>query len=50
MGIEIKRFSENELSGQNPLNFSTEGLASGIYYCTYSSGTDKITKSFLVIK
>ncbi|MEI6090567.1 MAG: T9SS type A sorting domain-containing protein [bacterium] len=50
LGIEIKRFTEIELAGQTSLNFSTEGLASGIYYCTYTSGTDNITKSFIVIK
>ena len=50
LGIEIKQFTNNELAGQTSLNFSTEGLASGIYYCTYTSGTDNITKSFIVIK
>jgi photosystem II stability/assembly factor-like uncharacterized protein len=50
LGIEIHRFSENELAGQNSLNFSTEGLASGIYYCTYSAGTSQITKSFIILK
>jgi hypothetical protein len=50
LGIEMKRFSVNELAGQTSLNFSTDGLVSGVYFCKYSSGTDNITKSFIVIK
>ncbi|MFA6572286.1 MAG: T9SS type A sorting domain-containing protein, partial [Bacteroidota bacterium] len=50
LGVEIKRFDESELLGKSSINFTTEGFASGIYYCTISTGADKITKSFAVVR
>ncbi|MGA2298025.1 MAG: Ig-like domain-containing protein [FCB group bacterium] len=50
LGIEIKRFDENVLSGQNQFNFSTEEFPPGIYFCTLNSGINKITRSFVVVK
>jgi hypothetical protein len=49
-GIEIKRFIGNEVLGQNAINFDTQKLASGIYYCALSSGGQTITKSFVVVR
>lgn len=50
LGIEIKRFKNTELSGNSTINFTTENFPSGMYYCTLSSGINKITKSFVVVK
>ena len=50
LGIEIKRFNENELLGKSSINLTTDEFPSGIYYCTLNSGTNKITKSFVVIR
>ena len=50
LGIEIKRFNENELFGKSSINLTTDDLPSGIYYCLLNSGTNNITKSFVVLK
>lgn len=50
LGIEIKRFDEKEILGQSSLSFSTDDFPSGVYFCTMSTGTNKITKSFVVAK
>ncbi len=50
LGIEIKQFDTKDLSAQNSINFSTEGLPSGIYQCVVTSGYERIIKSFVVVK
>ncbi|MDT3739047.1 MAG: T9SS type A sorting domain-containing protein [Candidatus Kapabacteria bacterium] len=50
LGIEMKRFDENELSGRNTINFSTQEFPSGIYYCILKSGLKKVTKSFVIMR
>lgn len=50
LGVEVKRIDSKGLSGQSSINVSTKSMTSGIYYCTMNDGTNKITKSFMVIK
>jgi len=50
LGIEIKRFKEMELVGENAINFSIESFPTGVYYCTLNYGTKKISRSFLVLR
>ena len=50
LGIEVKRFNENELLGKSSINLTTDEFPSGIYYCTLNSGTYKVTKSFIIIR
>jgi photosystem II stability/assembly factor-like uncharacterized protein len=50
LGIEMKRFDNKELTGKNSINISTESFPSGVYYCTFNSGMNRITKSFVVVK
>jgi len=50
MGMEIKRFYQNEIFGTNVIKISTEELSSGNYFCILNYGMNKITKSFLVLK
>jgi hypothetical protein len=50
LGIELKRVGEKDLSGQSSIRFSIEGFPTGIYYCIFNSGSDKITKSFIVVR
>ncbi len=49
-GVEVKRFNSNELLGQNSINYSTEILPSGVYYCTINIENQNITSSFVVVK
>jgi hypothetical protein len=46
----MKRIENNELTGKNLINVSTESFPSGVYYCTFNSGMNRITKSFVVAK
>ncbi len=50
LGIEIKRFDEKDLLGRNSISFSTEEFPSGVYYCALTTGTNIITKNFVVVK
>ena len=50
LGVEIKRFEEMELVGENAINFSIESFPTGIYYCTLNYGTKKISRSFVVLR
>ena len=50
LGIEIKRITDTELSGNSSINLTTDDFPSGIYYCSLNSGINKITKSFVVIR
>ena len=50
LGTEIKKFTVNELLGKSSLILTTDDFSSGIYYCTFNSGINKITKSFVVLK
>lgn len=50
IGIEIKRYDGKELQGIRTINFSTEHLPSGIYYCSLSYGFKKMNKSFVITK
>jgi hypothetical protein len=49
-GVEIKRINEKELSGQNSLSISIVDFPSGVYYCTMNTGTERITKRFVVVR
>ena len=50
LGIEIKRFKEMELVGENAINFSVESFPTGVYYCTLNYGIKKISRSFVVLR
>jgi photosystem II stability/assembly factor-like uncharacterized protein len=50
LGIEMKRYNSNELTGKNSINISTEVFPSGIYYYSFISGINRITKSFVVVR
>jgi len=50
LGVEMKRYDNTELSEKSSINLTTDEFPSGIYYCTLNSGTNKITKSFVVIR
>jgi hypothetical protein len=50
LGIEIKRFNEQELSGKKSISFSSEDLPAGVYYCTMNAGKERNTKSFVVVR
>jgi photosystem II stability/assembly factor-like uncharacterized protein len=50
LGFEIKRFENFDLTGKNIIDFSTEVFPSGIYYCSFNSGINRITKSFVVVR
>jgi hypothetical protein len=50
LGMVVKRFSEQELSGKNSINFSTEEFPVGVYYCTLNSRMNIIKKSFVVVR
>jgi photosystem II stability/assembly factor-like uncharacterized protein len=50
LGIQIKRFDKNELTGQSSISFSTEEFPIGMYYCVLTSEGNRITKSFIVLR
>ena len=50
LGIEIKRFNSAELSEKSSINITTHEFPSGIYYCSMNLGTNRITKSFVIIR
>jgi N-acetylneuraminic acid mutarotase len=50
LGIEMKRFEKKELTEKNSINISTESFPCGIYYCSFNSGINRITKSFVVVR
>ena len=50
IGVELKKFAEKEMNGQSSISFSTEEIQSGIYSCTLTSGTKRVTKSFVVVR
>lgn len=49
-GREVKRWSERIGSGQNTLTFDTMTMRSGSYFATITSGGNRETSKFLVIK
>ena len=50
LGIEVKRFNEEELVGQKIINFSTGFLPSGIYYCSLNNCFYTISERFLIMR
>jgi hypothetical protein len=52
LGIEmIFKPSEGwQPSEGSSINISTEDFPSGIYYCSFNSGINRITKSFVVVR
>ncbi|MEI6089913.1 MAG: family 16 glycosylhydrolase [bacterium] len=52
LGIEVKRLFDNAYfeQGTNKISLCTSELPSGVYYCTMSSETNRITKSFLIVR
>ncbi|MEI6090211.1 MAG: LamG-like jellyroll fold domain-containing protein [bacterium] len=50
LGMEIKHFGDNELSGKSSISFSAENIPPGVYYCTVYSGMNSSTKSFVVVR
>ena len=50
MGEEVKYFDTKELSGKSSINFSSEDLPAGVYYCTLDIGNNKNTKSFVLVR
>ena len=50
MGVETNHFDSKELSGKSSIDFSSQDLPTGFYYCTLNIGINKITKSFVIVK
>jgi photosystem II stability/assembly factor-like uncharacterized protein len=52
LGIEMKfKPSESRQPSEGySINISTEDFPSGVYYCTYSTGINRRTKSFVVVR
>lgn len=48
LGLELKRFSENEFDWRGTFTFSLKSFPTGVYYCIISSGTNKMVTSFVV--
>lgn len=50
LGIEILESNIKDITIKNSIVISTKELASGIYYCTFTFGKNKISKSFAIVK
>lgn len=50
LGLEVKRIEEKDLQGKSSVNISTEEFPAGMYYCVINTGSNKYTKSFVVVK
>jgi len=46
----LKRFDDNEISGQNSISFSTAEFPSGISFCNLNTGINKIANGFVVMR
>jgi len=50
LGIVMKKYDRNQFSDENSLIVSTKDFPAGVYFCSFNYGTNKITKSFIVVK
>jgi len=50
LGMEIKRIEQTLLIGNNKITISTADLPVGLYHCSFVNQTERVTKSFVVVR
>jgi len=50
LGVEVKRIEQSNVERQNKITIFTDDLPNGLYNCFITNPTERITKSFVIVR